>query len=44
MLRSLSMPGKRVLFDDETLHALDGLARDRMMDFRNSPMKPLVIC
>jgi hypothetical protein len=27
------MPGKRVQFDDETWHALDLLARDRMMDF-----------
>jgi hypothetical protein len=28
------MPGKRVQFDDETWHALDMLARDRMMDFQ----------
>ena len=28
------MPGKRVLFDDETWSALDLLARDRMMDFQ----------
>jgi hypothetical protein len=28
------MPGKRVQFDDETLHALNVLARDRMMDFQ----------
>jgi hypothetical protein len=28
------MPGKRVQFDDETLHALNLLARDRMMDFQ----------
>ncbi len=28
------MPGKRVQFDDETWHALDLLARDRMMDFQ----------
>ncbi len=28
------MPGKRVRFDDETLHALNVLARDRMMDFQ----------
>ena len=28
------MPGKRVQFDDETCHALDLLARDRMMDFQ----------
>jgi hypothetical protein len=28
------MPGKRVRFDDETWLALDGLARDRMMDFQ----------
>jgi len=28
------MPGKRVQFDDETWHALDLLAHDRMMDFR----------
>jgi hypothetical protein len=28
------MPGKRVQFDDETWVALDGLARDRMMDFQ----------
>jgi hypothetical protein len=28
------MPGKRVQFDAETWHALDLLARDRMMDFQ----------
>jgi hypothetical protein len=28
------MPGKRVQFDDETWHALDLLARDRMQDFQ----------
>jgi hypothetical protein len=28
------LPGKRVQFDDETWHALDLLARDRMMDFQ----------
>ena len=28
------MPGKRVVFDDETWLALDVLARDRMMDFQ----------
>jgi hypothetical protein len=28
------MPGKRVQLDDETWHALDLLARDRMMDFQ----------
>lgn len=28
------MPGKRVQFDDETLHALTLLGRDRMMDFQ----------
>jgi len=28
------MPGKRVQVDDETLHALNVLARDRMMDFQ----------
>jgi hypothetical protein len=28
------MPGKRVLFDDETWHAVNLLARDRMMDFQ----------
>ena len=28
------MPGKRVQFDDQTWHALDLLARDRMMDFQ----------
>ena len=28
------MPGKRVQFDDDTWHALDLLARDRMMDFQ----------
>jgi hypothetical protein len=38
------MPGKRVKFDDETLHALNVLARERMMDFQNSPTKPLVTC
>jgi hypothetical protein len=30
----MGMPGKRVQFDDETWHALDLLARDRMMDFQ----------
>ena len=28
------MPGKRVQFDDATWHALNLLARDRMMDFQ----------
>jgi hypothetical protein len=28
------MPGKRIQLDDETWHALDLLARDRMMDFQ----------
>jgi hypothetical protein len=28
------MPGKRVQLDDETWHALDLLARDRMQDFQ----------
>ena len=28
------MRGKRVQFDDEIWHALDMLARDRMMDFQ----------
>jgi hypothetical protein len=28
------MPGKRVQFDDETLRALNLLARDRMQDFQ----------
>jgi hypothetical protein len=28
------MPGKRVQFDDETWHAPDLLAQDRMMDFQ----------
>ena len=28
------MPGKRGQFDDETWHALDLLARDRMQDFQ----------
>jgi hypothetical protein len=28
------MRGKRVQFDDETWHALDLLARDRMQDFQ----------
>jgi predicted DNA-binding ribbon-helix-helix protein len=28
------MPGKRVQLDDETWHALNLLARDRMMDFQ----------
>ena len=28
------MPGKRFQFDDATWHALDLLARDRMMDFQ----------
>ena len=32
--RRSSMPGKRVQFDDETWHALDLLARDRMMEFQ----------
>jgi hypothetical protein len=34
MQRYLVMPGKRVQFDHETLHALNVLARDRMMDFQ----------
>jgi predicted DNA-binding ribbon-helix-helix protein len=29
-----AMRGKRVQFDNETFHALDLLARDRMMDFQ----------
>jgi hypothetical protein len=28
------MPGKRVQFDDETWHALNLLAKDRMQDFQ----------
>jgi hypothetical protein len=28
------MPGKRVQFDDETWHAVDLLARDRLKDFQ----------
>jgi hypothetical protein len=28
------MPGKRVQFDDETWHAVNLLARDRMMNFQ----------
>jgi hypothetical protein len=28
------LPGKRVQFDDETWHALNLLARDRMQDFQ----------
>lgn len=28
------MPGKRVIFDDETWRAIDLLARDKMMDFQ----------
>ena len=28
------MPGKRIQFDDETWHALDELARDRMQTFQ----------
>jgi hypothetical protein len=28
------VPGKRIQFDDETWHALDLLARDRMQDFQ----------
>lgn len=28
------MPGRRVAFDEETWHAIDFLARDRMMDFQ----------
>jgi hypothetical protein len=34
MRRWLPMPGKRVQFDHETLHALNVLARARMMDFQ----------
>jgi hypothetical protein len=42
------MPGKRVQFDDETWHALDLPARDRMQDLqeladggvRRSPWRP----
>ena len=34
MRRWQGMPGKRIQFDDETLHALKLLARDRMMDFQ----------
>jgi hypothetical protein len=32
--KEATMPGKRVQFDDETWHALDLLARDRMQDFQ----------
>jgi hypothetical protein len=32
--KGISMPGKRVQFDDETWAALDLLAKDRMMDFQ----------
>jgi hypothetical protein len=32
--QGISMPGKRVQFDDETWHALNLLARDRMQDFQ----------
>jgi hypothetical protein len=28
------MPGKRIQFDQETLHALNALASDAMMDFQ----------
>ena len=28
------MPGKRIQFDNETLHALNALASDAMMDFQ----------
>jgi hypothetical protein len=28
------MPGKRVLFDDETWHAINLMARERMMEFQ----------
>jgi hypothetical protein len=38
------MPGKRVQFDDKTWHALDSLARDRMMDFQELAMKPSATC
>jgi hypothetical protein len=34
------MPGKRVQFDDATWHALDLLARDRMMDFQELADEP----
>jgi hypothetical protein len=34
MQRWLLMPGKRIQFGDETLHALNVLAGDRMMDFQ----------
>ena len=34
MWRCQEIPGKRVPFDDETLHALNVPARDRMMDFQ----------
>jgi hypothetical protein len=30
----IKMPGKRVLFDDQTWHAIHLLAKDRMMDFQ----------
>jgi hypothetical protein len=30
------MPGKRVQFDDETWHALDLPAKDRMQDFQEA--------
>ncbi len=35
------MPGKRVAFDEETWHAIDVLARDRMMDFQELPDEAL---
>jgi hypothetical protein len=34
MRRWQLMTGKRIQFDDETLHALNVLARDRMMEFQ----------
>ena len=36
------MPGKRVQFDDETWHALDLLARDRMQDFQDGKGQKLM--
>ena len=34
MDRPIKMAGKRVQFDDATWHAINLLARDRMMDFQ----------
>jgi hypothetical protein len=38
------MPGKRVLFDDETWHALDRLAKDPMQDFHELADEVSPIC